>query len=660
MDPNVVDRRIFHRLVSLEEAIHILESEGILKPIGIEEVDLLESYGRILAEDIYAPIDYPPFDRSEVDGYGVMVKSVEGADELNPIELTVKGSINIGEAPSIAIDLGEAVEIATGAMIPRGVEGVVVEEYTERIDGRKVLVCRSVYAGENIAYAGSDIAIGELVIPRGTTLTYSEIGVLAALGIRRVKVFKSPKVFVISTGNELIEPGKSLDIGKIYDSNGYLIVSLLKMMNIDVKFYGIVKDNEEELYKVIVDALKEYDIVVTSGGTSAGLEDVVYRVFSRVGRIVVHGLKLKPGKPTVIAVSNNGKLLIGLPGFPFSAVSNALLLLIPIIKKIMGSSEQNIFVKAKIGNKIRKDIGRKWFVPVVLNKVASEVYAIPFSYSSGNISVLIKADGIALLPENRDVIDEGEYVDVLPLSNRAIEGIIMGSHDILLNEILNRSGLLNRFRVISIGSYNGVELIKKGYIDIAPIHIFDETEGLYNIPLFKKDKILREKAFLVRGYERRLVLAFRPGNPKNITSFEDILRKDIRFVNRNRGSGTRAYIDYVLRKLAEKLGVSFSDLVRRINGYRYEVSTHSGVAAAIAQGRADIGVCIEYAAIIYNLNYIPLSWESYDFIVSKDSYKSKEVVKAFLNALRNSGIKDIINSTKGYRASEDIGGIICC
>lgn len=660
MDTDAIDRKLFHRLVSLDEAIQLLESEGVLNPLGAEEIDLISSYRRVIAEDVYAPIDYPPFDRSEVDGYAVMVKSIEGADELNPIELVVKGGISVGEAPRLDVNFGEAIEIATGAVIPRGAEGVIMEEFTERINSNKILAYRSIHSGENIAHAGSDIAIGELVIPRGTMLSYNEIGVLAVLGIKRVRVYKVPRVLVISTGNEIIEPGKSLSIGKVYDANGYLITALLRSLNVDAKFYGVVEDDEDKLYDITMNALKDYDIIITSGGTSAGLEDIVYRVFNRIGKIIVHGLRLKPGKPTVIAVTHDKKILVGLPGFPFSALSNAIILLKSIIKRIIGLRDYPQIIKARIGIKFRKDIGRRWFIPVVLNNVRGELYAIPFSYSSGNISVLVRADGVAMLSEDRDIINEGEYVDIIPLDNRTREGIIMGSHDILLNDILSRTNLLQRFKVISIGSYNGIELIKKGYIDIAPIHIFDIEEGSYNVSLFHRDSILKEKTFLVKGYERRLVLAFQQGNPKKFSSIEDILRDDIRFVNRNRGSGTRAFIDYLLSSITKQRGIPFSDVIKKINGYRYEVPTHNGVAAAIAQGRADVGICIEYAAIIYNLSYIPLAWENYDFIVSKDSYKSKDVVKAFLNTLRNSDVRAMINSTRGYRATEGMGEIICC
>ncbi|MEM4627365.1 MAG: molybdopterin biosynthesis protein [Ignisphaera sp.] len=662
MDPNSItisDRKIFHRLVSIEEALNLLVKENVLKPIGVEEVKIGDSIGRVLAEDIYAPIDYPPFDRSEVDGYAVSFASVEGVDDLHPIELKVVGRIAAGEKPDLNLDIGEAVEIDTGAMIPRGADGVVMEEYTDRIDLERVVVYRGIYPGENIAFAGSDISLGELILSKGTKITFVEIGVMATLGIDRVKVFKKPRILVISTGNELIEPGKELALGKLYDTNGYVVSSFLKELGIDAVFYGIIEDDEEALYRVISSKLNDYDIIVTSGGTSAGEKDVVYKVFSKLGRVIVHGLKVRPGKPAVIAVSNNGKLLIGLPGFPLSSLTHSLLLLRRIVEGIMGIEHSSRSIKASIASRFRKDIGRTWLIPIVMNRVGGKVYAIPLLVPSGSISVMMKADGIAVIPENIDVIEEGTVVEVYPIREYDREGLIMGSHDIMLSEIIYAMKLHRKLSYISVGSYKGVELIRKGYIDIAPIHIFNPESGTYNIDVVKGDNVLREEAFLVKGYGRRLVLAFRKGNPKNIKDYRDVIRRDVRFINRNRGSGTRAYIDFLLNKIAIEMGKDFRELIQSIKGYNYEVSTHNAVAAAIAQGRADVGICIEYAAIRYNLDYIPLTLENYDFIVLRKSIE-KPVIKSFVVMLKDDSIRGVIRKYAGYQPYNDTGEIICC
>ncbi len=658
-EASVGKRKVFHVLVSIDEAIERLEKKGALRTLGVEEVELENSLGRVLAEDIYAPIDYPPFDRSEVDGYAVSLKSVEGVDELHPKKLKVVGRVVIGEAPSIAVTENVAVLIDTGAMIPRGADGIIMEEYTERVSSDEIIVYRSIAPGENIAFAGSDIAMGELVLMRGTRLGYKEIGTLAALGIKRVKVFKKPRVAVLSIGNELQPPGTALELGKIYDVNGYMITSLLRSRGFDAHYYGILPDNEEAVYNAVLELIKSHDVVVTSGGTSAGLEDVTYKVFERVGEIVVHGLRVKPGKPTVIAVTQNGKILFGLPGFPFSALSIATALLIKVLTKLEGEEVRYGTVKAISTFKVRKDIGRTWFVPVILSKIGERTYAILVPSASGSVGVLLKIDGIAVLSEEKDYVEEGEVINVIKVWDRSSSLTIVGSHDVLLPSILSRIGIANDASISFVGSFKGLELVKKGYVDISPIHLLDPETGEYNVPFIQRDETLRSRVALIRGYRRRLVLAFKRGNPKGISGIEDILRNDVRFVNRNRGSGTRMYIDKLLKDLALKLGKNFNELVKSINGYWYEVPTHTGVAAAIAQGRADTGVCTEYAAILYGLDYIPLTWEYYDFAINLQSLE-KEQVKRFIDGLKSGEVKEFINSFRGYEAPPDIGSKICC
>jgi putative molybdopterin biosynthesis protein len=652
-------RKIFHTLLSIEETLSKLEQLGLLKPLGIEEVELENAYGRVLAEDIYSPIDYPPFDRSEVDGYAVSIKSIEGADELHPKKLRVVGRISIGEAPDITIVNGVAVAIDTGAVVPKGADGIVMEEHTEHIALDEVVVYKSIAPGENISFAGSDVALGELVLRKGTRLMYREIGVLAALGIGHVKVFKKPRVAVVSIGNELMRPGLALSLGKIYDSNGYAVTAFLKQHGFDVKYCGILPDDEEIVYSELARLSSFYDVIVTSGGTSAGEEDVVYRVFERLGTLLVHGLKVKPGKPTVIALSKDGKILFGLPGFPFSALSIAILLLSRILEKLEGLESRKQVIRALTTFRIRKDIGKAWFVPVVLSNVGGRLYAILLQTSSGSVSALLKADGIAILQESRDYIEEGEEVEVVSFSNELKEVVIIGSHDVLLPMLLTKLGIMDRVSLGFVGSYRGLQLLKKGYIDISPIHLLDPISGEYNVPFIEKDNELRNKAILIRGYRRRLVLAFRKGNPKNIKGFEDLLRPDIRFINRNKGSGTRIYIDKVLEDMAKKRGQSLAEIMRSINGYWYEVSTHTGVAAAIAQGRADVGVCTEYSAVLYKLDYIPLTWEYYDFLVNIQSL-SKNAVEKFIEGLRNPSIMQLVNSFTGYEVPAEMGSKLCC
>ncbi len=645
-------RRIFHKLIPLEKAIEVIEQRIELKPRGIEKVGVLNALGRVLAEDIYAPIDYPPFDRSEVDGYALRAEDTYGADEQNPVKLQVIGSVSVGEAPNIEVLHRTAVEISTGAALPRGTNAVVMEEYTTR-NGPEVFVYRAVAPLENIAIAGSDVPKGDLVLQKGTRLGPFEIGVLAALGYSHVEVFTRPRVAVISTGNEVAQPGTALRFGQVYDYNGYAVTAYLRSLGAHVEYMGIVPDDEEKLRAAILQALSRSDIVVTSGGTSAGLGDLVYRVVESLGEVLVHGLEIKPGKPTVIGVVKD-KLVIGLPGFPFSASVITIALLRYVVEKMCGlQPTDHPYLHARLAQRIRKGVGKTWFLPVALTKKGDEFIAIPIPMRSGSIATLLRADGMAVLHRDLELVDEGQRVEVLMMRSDMPEAIIIGSHDILLPRIVAIAGLTQNLKIISVGSLAGLQFVAKGYGDIAPMHLLDPETRTYNVPYVARYRDI----VLVSGYKRRIVLAFRRGNPKRITSLRDVLRNDIRFVNRNQGSGTRVLLDLMLRNIAEELGISFSDLVKRVNGYTYEVSSHTGVAAAIAQGRADMGLCIEYAARIYNLEFIPVAWEEYDFAVHKSSL-AKFSVKRFIEYLRSEEARKIVSSLPGYQPKDDMGKVI--
>ncbi|MCD6323599.1 MAG: molybdopterin biosynthesis protein, partial [Desulfurococcales archaeon] len=288
-------RKLFHRLVKPVEVLDVLKKYVELRPTGTEVVTLADALGRVLAEGVYASWDAPPFDRSEVDGYATVARSLEGAEEDNPVALRVTGHVKIGETPTLEIRVGEAAEIDTGAMIPRGADSVVMVEYTKQ-KGNEVLVYRSVAPGENIARAGSDILRGELILREGTLLTSAEIAALAAVGVDKVKVFKSPRVGIISIGDELVEPGAELKGSQIFDVNTYSLAAAVKELGGTPKIYGIVKDEESSIRNALLKALSESDIVLTSGGTSAGVGDLTYRVLDSLGSpgVVIHGLKQKP------------------------------------------------------------------------------------------------------------------------------------------------------------------------------------------------------------------------------------------------------------------------------------------------------------------------------------------------------------------------------
>lgn len=648
---------VFHKLVSVNEALKLLEEKlGGIRPLGVIEVPLLESLNKVLAEDIRAPIDYPPFDRSMVDGYAIRSFDVAGASDVTPVQLKIVGKASIGSVPESHVGPGEAVEIATGAMIPRGADSVVMEEYVVR-KGDTLTVYRPTAPGENINQAGSDISAGDYVLRAGTLITSREIAVLAGLGISRVKVYRPPKVTVFSTGVELVPPGELLATAKLYDVDGYVITSMLNELGAEATFKGILPDSYDAMKSAIADALEKSDIVITTGSTSAGYGDMIYKVFRDLGaELIVHGLKARPGKPTAIAVKDR-KILFGLPGFPLSAMMNMYTIVAPVIM-IMRGLEPNVElpkVKARIPFRFPAGRGFMELIPVQLvQNVDGSLSAYPLMTGSGSVAGIGLSDGFIAAEENREYFDENEEVTVnlFSPSLRIPELNIIGSNCPGIEVVLRVAGLTKSSRVISVGSMGGWIAIKRGDADIAGTHILDENTMQYNVHM-PKIMGLENEVYIYRGYARRIGLLVKKGNPKNIKGFEDLLRPDVVIVNRNKGSGTRVLLDMKLRPLLKGERPE-----KAINGYTYEVKTHTAVATAIVQGRADVGLSLEAVARMFNLDFIPVGEEIYDFVVRKDRI-NKPSVRAFLETLKSPEFSEALSrALPGYRTLPESGKAI--
>ena len=642
-------RRIFHRLLSPEEALKTIEEriKSMKKPER-EVVKISEALGRILAEDIYAKVDSPPFDRAIVDGYAVRAEDVYQADEANPVKLKLIGEIEVGEIPRMELRSGECVEIATGALMPRGADAVVMVEYTKR-SGDYVLIYRGVHPGENVAQTGSDITAGDLVLRKGKRLNSRDIAVLAAVGYDRVIVYKRLRVAFFSTGNELISPPNPLKPGKIYDVNGYVIPAMLRDLGLDADFLGILPDKYEIMLKSIREALNEYDVVMTSGSTSAGAGDVIYRIFDELGEIVVHGLRVKPGKPTIIGLSRNGKLLVGLPGFPLSCAMVFIHLIKPLLNELSGAEEEFHYwkVKAMLPMRIETRGGKTWYIPVQIVDSPRGLMAYPILRGSGSASTLAESDGFIAIPEDTLFIDEGEDVEVNLFEELRLPSIsIIGSHCPGIDLILNLGEIYDA-KVINVGSLSGWKALKLGTADVAGTHLLDEKTMRYNLHM-PEELGLRDEVEIYGGYIREVGFIVAEGNPKKIKGFEDLLRKDVIFVNRVKGSGIRTLIDIELKRMG------IMDPEKRIKGYVYEAKTHTAVASAVKNGRADVGVGIGYVAKLYGLDFIPIREERFDFAVRRDRLY-KPAVKKFLKILKSERFAEELNRLPHYRVHEQTG-----
>jgi putative molybdopterin biosynthesis protein len=628
----------FLEVVSAEEARSRFEQHIDLKPFAAETVTLSNSRGRVLAQDVIAPVDAPPFDRSNVDGFALRAVDTSGASDGNPKVLTLNPEvIACGRLPVETVAAGTCTAIATGGVIPRGANAVVMIEQTELIEVGKprLEVRRAVLPGQFISYAGSDIARGETLLRRGTEIGAREIGMLAACGLDRVDVVRRPKVAVLSTGDELVEPGKPLRPAGVYDSNGAIVAAAVAEAGGEPLMFGAHPDDAARLEKAVHEALAATDMVVLSGGTSKGAGDLSHRVVSRLGKpgILVHGVALKPGKPLCLGVVGN-KPIVVLPGFPTSAIFTFHAFVAPVIRAWAGlPPETEKTVSARVPVRIASELGRKEFVLVSLIESGEATFAFPIAKGSGAVTSFSQADGfieIDALSATLDTDSEAQ-VTLLDRGKQTLDLVIMGSHDVALDVVVG--ALADRgftARTLAVGSQGGAAAINRGECDVAPVHLIDSATGEYN------KHLVGPGLALVPGWRRMQGVVFRPGDKRfeghSAQEALTIVLADASalMVNRNVGSGTRVLMEGLLDGA-------------RPAGYANQPKSHNAVAAAIAQGRADWGLAIEPVAKLYGLGFLPVAPEHYDFLVV-DARRSRPAVQAFLDVLRDETTRERIRA----------------
>jgi len=634
MPEHMSDQQQFLQVLDRDEAERRFRAAIQCRPLGAEIIPLEAALGRVLAVDVVSPVDVPSFDRSNVDGFAVVAEDTFGASEEVPRSVALGDEeIHTGIVPTTVLHRGNAALIATGGMVPRGADAVVMVEYAES-RGRELRIARAVTAGSGISFAGTDITAGETVLRQGQLLSSRDTGVLAAIGVAKVTVWRKPIVAILSTGDEIIAPGDPMQPAKVYDSNAQVLADAVKELGGEPMRLGITHDDIAALRERLHHALAFADIVLLSGGTSKGAGDVSYRVVAELDDpgIVAHGVALKPGKPICLAATK-GRPVVVLPGFPTSAIFTFHEFVAPVIRLLAGrGSEERPVVQARLAVKVNSEIGRTEYLLVGLVETPNEgLAAYPMGQGSGSVTTFSRADGFATLDRHAEIIEAGTIVSIQLLGRdlQLADLVVIGSHCIALDYLLGelqRKGVRSKF--LAVGSTAGLDAAKRGECDVAGVHLLDPKSNEYNRPF------LTPALQLVTGYGRLQGIVFRHGD----TRFEGRIAQDAIMiaigdpacvmVNRNQGSGTRVLIDRLLS------GV-------KPHGYAVQPRNHNAVAAAVVQGRADWGMTLDTVARNAGLGFLPVQEEQYDFIVPRARANRPGVV-AFMKLLQQPSTREAL------------------
>lgn len=641
----MAEKKVFHELLSLREAKKRLIDKFIEKvefPIASEVVFVKDALDRITAEPVFAKFSSPYFHSSAMDGYAVRAKDTFWATEREPVKL------KIGK---------DAYWIETGDPLKEGFDAVIPVEEVSIKDGY-IEIYSSVPPYNDVRPIGEDIVATELIIPESHRVRAIDIGAVLASGITQIKVRRKPVVGIIPTGSELISADelsqKLPEPPQLIEYNSAVLSGFVKQAGAEPKVYPIVRDNYDEIKEAVLNALKDCHMVLLNAGSGYGKEDFTYKVMSEIGEVIINGVAIKPGKPFIAAFIDN-KPVLGIPGYPVSAIICYELFVKPLLDLYLGTSmEEKEELTAIISRQISSNIGVDEFVRVKVGRVGEKYVVTPMGRGAGLLMSVVRADGFMLIPKGSEGYSQGSEVKVnLWRSKREIDNTIVciGSHDNTLDIIYNF--LRKRYPHITlssahVGSMAGLIAIKKREAHVAGTHLLDEETGQYNVPFIKKLMADRE-IFLINLVYRIQGFIVKKGNPKNINRFEDLTRQDVVFINRQAGSGTRLLLDKHLRELNIPPSA--------IRGYETDEYTHMGVAAAVLTGRADVGLGILSAAQALGLDFIPLAEERYDLVIPAE-FMDLEIIKALLDTITNDKeFRETVLKLGGYDI-RDMGKIL--
>jgi putative molybdopterin biosynthesis protein len=640
----VTERKEFRDLATPGEAREAVDSLD-LSP-GTETVPLDAAGGRVLAERVDAELDVPGFDRASMDGYAVHARDTFDAGEANPVELDLSGTVHAGAKPDVAVPEGGCVEVSTGAVMPPGADAVVVVEETDETDDGTVLVRKAVAPGDNVMFAGADVAAGDRALGPGTRLTAREIGLLSALGFEELTVRGRPVVGIISTGDELVRPGETLnhEAGQIHDVNTYTIAAGVEEAGGEARLYPHAGDDFEEMERLLLQAADECDLVLSSGSTSASAVDVIYRVIEQRGELLLHGVAVKPGKPMLVGrldaveapdatdgSAAERSAYVGLPGYPVSALSIFRTFVAPAIRAAAGLPEpQTATVEGRMGVQERYGEGRLRLMPVgLVEDERGETLVYPVDKGSGATTSLVEADGVVEMDPDTEYLAEGERVEVTLFAADVRPPTVLGvgEDDPVLSRLLDR---VTRPRYLPLGSREGLRRLRGGLPDLAV------TAGPVEREVPATD---------AGGWTREWGLVVPAGNPEDVTGLADLVDRDLRLVNRDTNSGLRTSLGNAVADLADRRDATRRDLVEAIDGFDLSVRAHESPARKVAAGNADAGLGLRATAEKLGLGFVPLGEQDVVVRLNPDR-EEKSGVREFTATLQD--LEDVCAEFPGY------------
>ncbi|KAF2956939.1 molybdopterin biosynthesis protein [Marinitoga sp. 38H-ov] len=624
-------RRFYLNKKDLEESISVYfkELKDYFSKDELEYINTREGMNRITALPIFANENVPSYNSSAMDGIAVVSKKTYGTNESNPIILEKEKDFKY---------------INTGYPINNPYDSVIMIENIEIIDDEHVQIRNSVYPYKDVRKVGEDICKGEMLFPRYHTLTAADISFLMMAKVFEIPVIKKMKILLIPTGNEIVKPEELTEGFQIPETNSLMIKNYLEQLNAIVDVNEILSDDLEIIKSTIFEKIKEYDLILLNAGSSAGSKDFTYHAINDLGKVIIHGINIKPGKPAVLGIVNE-KPVIGLPGFPVSCN----IIMEDIVKPLLlNKTKYEIYydnekIEGISAKRIHSSITEKEYLRVGVGKVENNYIAIPLKRGAANISSISNQDGIVFIDKGVEVVEDGDELFIhLRRSKSIIDNniLITGSHDLLLDLLADFIKKYDKdINIVSanVGSLGGILSIAKGYAHMAGMHLLDPETGEYNISYIKEymdnfklmNLSYREQGFIIQK-----------GNPKNIKDFEDLTKDGVRYINRQKTAGTRILLDYYL----DKKDIS----PKKIHGYSDEEYSHVNLALKIKKDMADVGLGIKAAANIYDLDFVPIALERYDLLIHE----------SFINDKRFELIMNIITSKEFKEEAYNLGGYI--